>query len=64
MKFMFKLLCYIICLIFSAIVVVQNATVLDLKRAIRRYVTLKLLRDGEAQPISWYVHNFFHQASL
>ncbi|XP_040295831.1 U11/U12 small nuclear ribonucleoprotein 25 kDa protein [Bufo bufo] len=35
------------------VVVVQNATVLDLKRAIQRYVQLKHQREGGIQHISW-----------
>uniref|UniRef100_T1IHP2 SNRNP25 ubiquitin-like domain-containing protein n=1 Tax=Strigamia maritima TaxID=126957 RepID=T1IHP2_STRMM len=35
------------------IVVEQKATVLDLKHAIKRHVTLKQSRDGDLTPISW-----------
>lgn len=35
------------------VVVVQNATVLDLKKAIQRYVQLKQEREGGVQHISW-----------
>ncbi|XP_044159848.1 U11/U12 small nuclear ribonucleoprotein 25 kDa protein [Bufo gargarizans] len=35
------------------VVVVQNATVLDLKRAIQRFVQLKHQREGGIQHISW-----------
>ncbi|MEE6498420.1 hypothetical protein FKM82_003092 [Ascaphus truei] len=35
------------------VVVVQNATVLDLKRAIQRFVQLKQQREGGIQHISW-----------
>ncbi|XP_075035963.1 U11/U12 small nuclear ribonucleoprotein 25 kDa protein [Mixophyes fleayi] len=35
------------------VVVVQNATVLDLKRAIQRYIQLKHQREGGIQHISW-----------
>ncbi|XP_039630465.1 U11/U12 small nuclear ribonucleoprotein 25 kDa protein [Polypterus senegalus] len=43
------------------IVVVQNATVLDLKKAIRRYVELKQQREGGIQCIGWkYVWRTFH----
>ncbi|XP_043945390.1 U11/U12 small nuclear ribonucleoprotein 25 kDa protein isoform X1 [Protopterus annectens] len=35
------------------VVVVQNATVLDLKKAIQRYVQLKQQREGGIQHISW-----------
>ncbi|CAN2391197.1 U11 U12 small nuclear ribonucleoprotein 25 kDa [Pristimantis euphronides] len=35
------------------VVVTQNATVLDLKRAIQRYVQLKHHREGGIQHISW-----------
>lgn len=37
----------------AAVVVVQNATVLDLKKAIQRYVQLKQEREGGIQHISW-----------
>lgn len=37
----------------TAIVVVQNATVLDLKRAIQRYIQLKHQREGGIQHVSW-----------
>lgn len=37
----------------TAVVVVQNATVLDLKKAIQRYVQLKQEREGGVQHISW-----------
>lgn len=36
-----------------AIVVTQDATVLDLKHAIKRHITLKQLRNGGKQHISW-----------
>ncbi|XP_077131411.1 U11/U12 small nuclear ribonucleoprotein 25 kDa protein [Ranitomeya variabilis] len=35
------------------VVVIQNATVLDLKRGIQRYVQLKHQREGGIQHISW-----------
>ncbi|XP_056390931.1 U11/U12 small nuclear ribonucleoprotein 25 kDa protein [Hyla sarda] len=35
------------------VVVVQNATVMDLKRAIQRYIQLKHQREGGIQYISW-----------
>ncbi|XP_075686183.1 U11/U12 small nuclear ribonucleoprotein 25 kDa protein isoform X2 [Rhinoderma darwinii] len=35
------------------LVVIQNATVLDLKRAIQRYVQLKHQREGGIQHFSW-----------
>uniref|UniRef100_A0A8C5Q887 SNRNP25 ubiquitin-like domain-containing protein n=1 Tax=Leptobrachium leishanense TaxID=445787 RepID=A0A8C5Q887_9ANUR len=35
------------------VVIVQNATVLDLKRAIQRYIQLKHQREGGIQHISW-----------
>lgn len=37
----------------AAVVVVQNATVLDLKKAIQRYVQLRQEREGGIQHISW-----------
>ena len=37
----------------AAVVVVQSATVLDLKKAIQRYVQLKQEREGGIQHISW-----------
>lgn len=37
----------------SAIVVVQNATVLDLKKAICRFMELKQQREGGVKHISW-----------
>uniref|UniRef100_A0A8C5Q927 SNRNP25 ubiquitin-like domain-containing protein n=1 Tax=Leptobrachium leishanense TaxID=445787 RepID=A0A8C5Q927_9ANUR len=36
------------------VVIVQNATVLDLKRAIQRYIQLKHQREGGIQHISWF----------
>ncbi|XP_030645769.1 U11/U12 small nuclear ribonucleoprotein 25 kDa protein [Chanos chanos] len=43
------------------IVVVQHATVLDLKKAIRRYMELKQQREGGVKHISWkYVWRTFH----
>ncbi|XP_056109236.1 U11/U12 small nuclear ribonucleoprotein 25 kDa protein [Rhinichthys klamathensis goyatoka] len=45
------------------IVVVQSATVLDLKKAIRRYMELKQQREGGVKHISWkYVWRTFHLA--
>ncbi|XP_018426798.1 PREDICTED: U11/U12 small nuclear ribonucleoprotein 25 kDa protein [Nanorana parkeri] len=35
------------------VVVVQNATVLDLKKAIQRYIQLKHQREGGIQHVSW-----------
>ncbi|MGH0118783.1 UNVERIFIED_CONTAM: hypothetical protein FKN15_062245 [Acipenser sinensis] len=44
-----------------AIVVVQNTTVLDLKKAIRRFMELKQQREGGVKHISWrYVWRTFH----
>ncbi|XP_012515020.1 PREDICTED: U11/U12 small nuclear ribonucleoprotein 25 kDa protein [Propithecus coquereli] len=46
------------------VVVVQNATVLDLKKAIQRYVQLKQEREGGIQHISWsYVWRTYHLTS-
>ncbi|XP_005920297.1 U11/U12 small nuclear ribonucleoprotein 25 kDa protein [Haplochromis burtoni] len=43
------------------IVVVQNATVLDLKKAIRRFLELKQQREGGVKHISWrYVWRTYH----
>ncbi|XP_047637124.1 U11/U12 small nuclear ribonucleoprotein 25 kDa protein isoform X1 [Phacochoerus africanus] len=43
------------------VVVVQNATVLDLKKAIQRYVQLRQEREGGVQHISWsYVWRTYH----
>ncbi|KAK2916643.1 hypothetical protein QQF64_025211 [Cirrhinus molitorella] len=43
------------------IVVVQSATVLDLKKAIRRYMELKQQREGGVKHIGWkYVWRTFH----
>ncbi|XP_060082167.1 U11/U12 small nuclear ribonucleoprotein 25 kDa protein-like [Ylistrum balloti] len=36
-----------------AVVVTQNATVLDLKHAIKRYITLKQIRNGGKLHLSW-----------
>ncbi|OWF45195.1 U11/U12 small nuclear ribonucleoprotein 25 kDa protein [Mizuhopecten yessoensis] len=36
-----------------AVVVTQNATVLDLKHAIKRYITLRQMRNGGKLHISW-----------
>uniref|UniRef100_A0A8D0XKA4 Small nuclear ribonucleoprotein U11/U12 subunit 25 n=1 Tax=Sus scrofa TaxID=9823 RepID=A0A8D0XKA4_PIG len=45
----------------AAVVVVQNATVLDLKKAIQRYVQLRQEREGGVQHISWsYVWRTYH----
>ncbi|KAJ8384025.1 hypothetical protein AAFF_G00212690 [Aldrovandia affinis] len=45
------------------IVVVQNATVLDLKRAVRRFLELKQQREGGVKHVSWrYVWRTFHLA--
>ncbi|KAB0371621.1 hypothetical protein FD755_016559 [Muntiacus reevesi] len=46
------------------VVVVQNATVLDLKKAIQRYVQLRQKREGGIQHISWsYVWRTYHLTS-
>ncbi|XP_001082002.3 U11/U12 small nuclear ribonucleoprotein 25 kDa protein [Macaca nemestrina] len=46
------------------VVVVQSATVLDLKKAIQRYVQLKQEREGGIQHISWsYVWRTYHLTS-
>lgn len=37
----------------AAVVVVQNATVLELKKALRRHVQLRQARQGGAQHLSW-----------
>lgn len=37
----------------TAVVVVQNGTVLDLKHAIKRHMTLKLSRSKGKKHISW-----------
>uniref|UniRef100_A0A8C0G2N7 Small nuclear ribonucleoprotein U11/U12 subunit 25 n=1 Tax=Chelonoidis abingdonii TaxID=106734 RepID=A0A8C0G2N7_CHEAB len=43
------------------VVVVQNASVLDLKKAIQRYVQLKQEREGGIQHISWtYIWRTYH----
>ncbi|XP_027718550.1 U11/U12 small nuclear ribonucleoprotein 25 kDa protein [Vombatus ursinus] len=43
------------------VVVVQNATTLDLKKAIQRYVQLKQEREGGIQHISWsYIWRTYH----
>ncbi|KAG8432881.1 hypothetical protein GDO86_017221 [Hymenochirus boettgeri] len=45
------------------VVVVQNATVFDLKKAIQRYIQLKHQREGGIQHISWkYVWRTYHLA--
>ena len=49
-----KQICY---LLFSAVVVIQNATVHDLKKAIQRHISLKLSREGGPNIVSWYVVN-------
>ncbi|XP_006246140.1 U11/U12 small nuclear ribonucleoprotein 25 kDa protein isoform X2 [Rattus norvegicus] len=42
----------------------ENATVLDLKKAIQRYVQLKQEREGGVQHISWsYVWRTYHLTS-
>ncbi|CAD7683308.1 unnamed protein product [Nyctereutes procyonoides] len=46
------------------VVVVQNATVLDLKKAIQRYVQLRQEREGGIQHISWsYVWRTYYLTS-
>ncbi|XP_022372782.1 U11/U12 small nuclear ribonucleoprotein 25 kDa protein [Enhydra lutris kenyoni] len=46
------------------VVVVQNATVLDLKKAIQRYVQLRQEREGGIQHISWsYVWRTYYLIS-
>ncbi|KAK2560151.1 U11/U12 small nuclear ribonucleoprotein 25 kDa protein [Acropora cervicornis] len=35
------------------VVVIQNATVHDLKKAIQRHISLKLLREGGPNIVSW-----------
>ncbi|OBS74373.1 hypothetical protein A6R68_15079 [Neotoma lepida] len=43
---------------------IQNATVLDLKKAIQRYMQLKQEREGGIQHISWsYVWRTYHLTS-
>ncbi|XP_069762932.1 U11/U12 small nuclear ribonucleoprotein 25 kDa protein [Narcine bancroftii] len=43
------------------VVVIQNETVLDLKKAIQRYVQLKQQREGGTQYISWkYIWRTYH----
>ncbi|XP_072415556.1 U11/U12 small nuclear ribonucleoprotein 25 kDa protein isoform X1 [Chiloscyllium punctatum] len=43
------------------VVVIQNDTVLDLKKAIQRYVQLKQEREGGTQYISWkYIWRTYH----
>ncbi|XP_062914896.1 U11/U12 small nuclear ribonucleoprotein 25 kDa protein [Mobula hypostoma] len=43
------------------VVVIQNETVLDLKKAIQRYVQLKQEREGGTQYISWkYIWQTYH----
>ncbi|PKK24471.1 small nuclear ribonucleoprotein 25kDa (U11/U12) [Columba livia] len=37
----------------AAVVVVQNASVLDLKKALRRHVQLRQARQGGVQHLSW-----------
>ena len=38
---------------FLAVVVIQNATVHDLKKAIQRHISLKLSREGGPNIVSW-----------
>ncbi|XP_049631091.1 U11/U12 small nuclear ribonucleoprotein 25 kDa protein-like [Suncus etruscus] len=46
------------------VVVVQNATVLDLNKAIQRYVQLRQEREGSIQHICWtYVWKTYHLTS-
>jgi len=40
----------------TAVVVIQNATVLELKKAIQRHVVLRQARIGGIRHISWYDH--------
>lgn len=53
--------CYnnLLIFLFSAVVVVQNGTVLDLKHAIQRHMTLKLSRSKGKKHISWYTFILF-----
>ncbi|XP_048817214.1 U11/U12 small nuclear ribonucleoprotein 25 kDa protein isoform X1 [Lagopus muta] len=45
----------------DAVVVVQNATVLDLKKALRRHVQLRQARRGGVQHLSWkYIWRTYH----
>ncbi|KAI6076684.1 U11/U12 small nuclear ribonucleoprotein 25 kDa protein [Aix galericulata] len=45
----------------AAVVVVQNATVLELKKALRRHVQLRQARQGGAQHLSWkYIWRTYH----
>ncbi|OXB54907.1 hypothetical protein ASZ78_011269 [Callipepla squamata] len=45
----------------AAVVVVQNATVLDLKKALRRHVQLRQARRGGVQHLSWrYIWRTYH----
>ena len=41
--------------IFAGVVVLQNSSVYDLKKAIERHVTLKQEREGRATIINWSV---------
>ena len=40
-------------ILFTAVVVISSATVLDLKKAIKRHMTLKLERMGHTPIVSW-----------
>ena len=40
----------------AAVVVIQNATVLELKKAIQRHVILRQARISGIRHISWYLH--------
>uniref|UniRef100_A0A8V0Z9A7 Small nuclear ribonucleoprotein U11/U12 subunit 25 n=1 Tax=Gallus gallus TaxID=9031 RepID=A0A8V0Z9A7_CHICK len=45
----------------DAVVVVQNASVLDLKKALRRHVQLRQARRGGVQHLSWkYIWRTYH----
>uniref|UniRef100_A0A8C4J460 Small nuclear ribonucleoprotein U11/U12 subunit 25 n=1 Tax=Dromaius novaehollandiae TaxID=8790 RepID=A0A8C4J460_DRONO len=45
----------------AAVVVVQNASVLELKKALRRHVQLRQARQGGVQHLSWkYIWRTYH----
>lgn len=45
--------CLFIFFLITGVVVVQDATVLDLKHAIKRYVKLKQKRQNSTEILSW-----------
>jgi len=56
MIWMFDVCCY------AAVVVIQNASVLELKKAIQRHVILRQARISGIRHISWYLRTLHYVA--